>query len=327
MAIESWPAALRAHGIPVQLHNNFPNTPKPRGDMPDRIAAFFWHHDATPPGATPGGLSWMIDSYVKGLPCAQIWIDYNGVWHFVGAGYASHAGVVKGNLTSSNSVGAETDHTINETYPTVQLDSIRKGIAVCAIQEGRNADWMTFHKWEASPFGRKVDPWFDAESNDLGKWDDELGRERGIIQRYINDIKGGGELPPPITGDDELSAAEVQRIIDEMHFGFDKVMEGKNGEAPDHNIRQVKELLTEIKSILVGGMPSGKSNFHWLGEKMDNEVAVRLYQPGKSWDNIQDIRGNWLPDIHAQILAIEKKLGVDRAPNPGGNEIPDASKS
>jgi hypothetical protein len=183
--------------------------------MPDSIKAFFWHHDATPVGETPGGLGWMIDSYVKGLPCAQIWIDIRGVWHFVGAGYASHAGVVKGGLTSANSVGAETDHTINETYPTVQLDSIRKGVAVCAIQEGRNADFLTFHKIEASPYGRKVDPWFDGQSNDLNKWGAELTRERNIVQNFINQIRGGG-ITPPVTGDDELSAAEVEKIVGEI---------------------------------------------------------------------------------------------------------------
>jgi hypothetical protein len=54
------------------------------------------------------------------------------------------------------------------------------------------------------------------------------------------------------------------------------------------------------------------------------DVQLRLLQPGKAWDNVQDIRGYWLPDIHAQLLAIEAKLGVGRAPNPGANTIPDA---
>jgi len=245
MAIESWPAALRAHGIPVQTHNNFPNN-KPSGSLPSKVASFFWHHDATPAGPTPGGLDWMINSYNARQPCAQIWIDTKGVWHFVGAGIASHAGVVKGNLTNQNSVGAETDHTVNETYPTVQLDSIRKGVAVCAIQEGRNADFLTFHKIEAAPFGRKQDPWFDKESNNQNLWGAELGRERGIVQRYINEIKGGGQVSPPDNTEDELSAAEVQTIISELHYGFDKIMEGKNGEAPDHNIRQVKEAVQAL---------------------------------------------------------------------------------
>jgi hypothetical protein len=249
MAIESWPAALRAHGIQVQLHNGFPNTPKPQGDLPDRIQAFYWHHDATPPGPTPGGLSWLISAYNAGNPSAQIWIDTKGVWHFGGAGVASHAGVVF-SLPNQVTVGGETDHTVNEAYPTVQLDSIRKGVAICAIQEGRDADFLVFHKTQAKPRGRKQDPWFDGQSNNMDNWGPELGRERGIVQRFINEIRGGGTTAPPVTGDDELSAAEVQKIIDEIHYGNDKIMEGKGGEAPDHNIRQVKEELAALRQEL-----------------------------------------------------------------------------
>jgi hypothetical protein len=156
----------------------------------------------------------MINSYNSKVPSAQIWIDTKGVWHFVGAGVAYHAGTVIHGLNNQNSVGAETDHTINETYPAVQIDSIRKGVAVCAIQEGRNSDFLTFHKIEAP--SRKIDPWFDGESNSSKNWNAELNRERGIVQRFIDEIKSGGENPPPDPTEDELSAAEVQVIVGEI---------------------------------------------------------------------------------------------------------------
>jgi hypothetical protein len=54
------------------------------------------------------------------------------------------------------------------------------------------------------------------------------------------------------------------------------------------------------------------------------EIRNRLWQPGTAWDNLQDIRGTWLPDILAQLEAIERHLGIDRAPNPGVNQIPPA---
>ena len=69
---------------------------------------------------------------------------------------------------------------------------------------------------------------------------------------------GGGGNPDPqpgggaggAEGETELSAAEVQQLKTIIEYGFDKIMDGKNGEAPDHNIRQVKEAIAALDQRL-----------------------------------------------------------------------------
>lgn len=58
----------------------------------------------------------------------------------------------------------------------------------------------------------------------------------------------GGGIVPPIdtpTGDEWLTVGALEQIIAEIRYGNDKVMEGKAGEAPDHNIAQVKAKLDD----------------------------------------------------------------------------------
>jgi hypothetical protein len=120
----------------------------------------------------------------------------------VNVGVAWHAGNVRGPLTSYNSAGVETDHTTGEAYTAQHLDSLHRGFAALAKAHGRGADWVTFHKIEAAPRGRKQDPWFTPASNNVGNYDAELAEHRAIIQRIIDvgqptdwlDSVGYGEL-------------------------------------------------------------------------------------------------------------------------------------
>lgn len=139
--------------------------------------------------------------------------------------------------------------------------------------------------------------------------------DMAIMTNLARKNLGGGQPSPP-TGDDELSAAEVAQI--------------------NAKIDQLRNLLIEPQFQTGGhdyrkeGIWQWDNNIKPALDKIQasiDEVNLRLLQPGKAWDNIQDIRGNWLPDIHAQVLAIESNLGVARAPNPGGNTIPDAGGS
>jgi hypothetical protein len=207
VGIKQWPAALRAAGIQVREVNGFPNNDRGR-PMPDHPAAVFWHHDATPAGPTPGALGWITDSYNSGSPSAQIWVDYQGVWYFVGSGYASHAGVVRGNLTSSNCIGIETDHTGPEVMSAALLRSMQVGLAAVCRVEGRRADFVTFHKIEASPRGRKIDPYFGGEPNDTSRWDGELATQRSIINSIID-----GATPAPV---EELTVAQIDDLNNKL---------------------------------------------------------------------------------------------------------------
>lgn len=68
---------------------------------------------------------------------------------------------------------------------------------------------------------------------------------------------GGGPIDPPIdppnTDEDAwLTVGAKEDIIQHMEYGFDKVMAGKGGEPPDHNIAQVKAAVAELTNIIKG---------------------------------------------------------------------------
>lgn len=207
MSIKQWPGWLTKAGIKVQTHNNFEIQTmaapciNPRG--------VFWHHDASPPGYSPGALNWMIGAYNAKQPSAQIWVDYFGIWHFVGAGYASHAGVVRGPLTSSNAIGIETDHTSSEPMSAALLNSMRYGIAAVAAGEGHDASFMTFHKCEATPLGRKQDPYFEGNPTNTSLYFRQLEDERAIINKIIR----GQYTPGGPDPEDGMSSTEYNELL------------------------------------------------------------------------------------------------------------------
>jgi len=86
MGIRSWPDFLRSAGVAVQEHNNW-KTNAPLGELPAK-PKIVWHHDASPAGPSPGALNWIINAYNNRNASAQIWIGYDGVWHFIGSGVA-----------------------------------------------------------------------------------------------------------------------------------------------------------------------------------------------------------------------------------------------
>lgn len=72
-------------------------------------------------------------------------------------------------------------------------------------------------------------------------------------------IGGGGgvvivpPIDPPNTDEDAwLTVGAKEDIIREIRYGNDKVMAGKGGEPPDHNIAQVKQALADLTNIVKG---------------------------------------------------------------------------
>lgn len=149
-----------------------------------------WHHDASPPGDSPGALAWCMyyanDGGYDLTPAAHIWVDRYGTWFLYAGGLANHAGRGSSALAPNNSgnnfyLGIETDHGMNEPWPNAQLDSLRVGTA--AIMRAYNLDPMKaleFHKTYAP--GRKPDP------DGL-----ELSEERKIVDRIIDTSDENGK--------------------------------------------------------------------------------------------------------------------------------------
>lgn len=155
MLLNSWlPQVLRAAGIQVVETPAW--TSRTHGPLAEMIAVC-WHHDASPPGDSPGALQWMISNW--NTASANVWIDRYGTWYLVGCGFAYHAGKVGPGFPASwDCIGIETDHTTGEDWPTALLSSLRRGTAAIFNARNRAVDSLYFHKQIAVPLGRKQDP-------------------------------------------------------------------------------------------------------------------------------------------------------------------------
>lgn len=216
MSILVWPEALRVAGLSVYERPGW-RTNQPLGPLRG-LNKIYWHHDASPVGNSPGAWDWITSSYDTKQPSAQLWMDYDGQWRFVGSGAAYHAGVTVNPSDWNTTVGLETDHTINEPYSVKMLDSLHRGFAAICRAEGRGADFVTFHKWEARPLGRKTDPYLGGDPGDTSLWAGQLANQRSIVQGIINgnvevpftpDIPTGGNVVPAGEDDDMFVTVQI----------------------------------------------------------------------------------------------------------------------
>jgi hypothetical protein len=195
MSILDWPDVLRAAGLDVYERPGW-RTNRPLGPLHTPLRVIYWHHDGSPAGTSPGAWDWITSSYDAQNPSAQLWMDYAGRWQFVGSGIAYHAGASRYPNDWQETVGLETDHTNGEVYSPAMMDSLHRGFAAIAAHEGRGADFVTFHKIEAVPRGRKVDPYLRTDggsADDQSTWDAELAEHRAAVQAIID---GRGEPAP-----------------------------------------------------------------------------------------------------------------------------------
>ena len=149
------PVILRRAGCEVVTYDHW----RSRGGDFTNLRSVVWHHDASPPGDSPGVVAYMLREAEAGRAWAQLWVSRRGVWHVLGAGVAFHAGrVLSGMPTNRSSLGVETDHTTGEVWPDPLLDSLRAGTAAILAHLGRSEAGLHFHSTICDPPGRKVDP-------------------------------------------------------------------------------------------------------------------------------------------------------------------------
>lgn len=149
---------LRAAGLHVVEHVGW----EARGnDEFAEIHAVVWHHDGSPPGASPNVPAYIIGQTEAGKPGANCWVGLDGTWHILAGRMTYHAGkVLPGKPDNHHSIGVETDHTTGETWAGVELlAALRKGTAAILTHLGIGpATGLEFHKTICAPPGRKLDP-------------------------------------------------------------------------------------------------------------------------------------------------------------------------
>jgi hypothetical protein len=105
-------------------------------------------------------------------PLAQLCLGRDGAFYIIAAGRAYHAGA--GNwqgVTTGNTsfIGIEAENTgfkmgpNADTWPDVQMDAYRRGVAAILAKIGANATMCCGHKEYALPAGRKSDPTFEMD--------------------------------------------------------------------------------------------------------------------------------------------------------------------
>ncbi len=171
------PEVLRAAGMTVVLHEGWAGRASSGARF--RPTAVVWHHDASPPGDSPGVPRYMARELDAGRAGAQCWVDRQGRWHIVAAGIAYHAGRTRrGAPGNGDSIGVETDHTTGEEWPDPLLRSLRVGTAAILRHLAVTEAALEFHATICDPPGRKTDP--DGLS---------LATERAFVARLLR--------PPP----------------------------------------------------------------------------------------------------------------------------------
>lgn len=164
--------------------------------------AVVWHHDASPPGDSPGVPGYMIRQMEAGQPGAQLWVDRRGVWHVLAAGTAAHAGRVRSGMPgNSNSLGVETDHTTGEDWPPLMLASLRRGTAAILRRLGEDCHGLHFHSSVCDPVGRKTDP------HGL-----DLAAERRHIDRLLHPANQEDDIMASLDDLRAVVAAEINRL-------------------------------------------------------------------------------------------------------------------
>lgn len=160
------PEVLRGAGLKVAEVEGWAN--RGRGEM-GKIRGVMCHHTASAGTGNMPTLSTLKSgrSDLPG-PLAQLGLGKDGTYYVVAAGRANHAGAGKwGNVATGNSsfigIEAENRGRKSDTWPEVQLDAYKRGVAALLSHAGADANMCCGHREYATPAGRKPDPVFDMD--------------------------------------------------------------------------------------------------------------------------------------------------------------------
>ncbi len=143
-----------------------------RGDV-GKILGVMCHHTAGPPKGNMPCLNVVTNGRTGADalagPLSQLCLGRDGTFYVVAAGRANHAGAgVWQEIQTGNSsfIGIEAENTglADDSWPDVQMDAYRRGVAAILKKIGASAEMCCGHKEYALPPGRKDDPSFDMNA-------------------------------------------------------------------------------------------------------------------------------------------------------------------
>lgn len=167
MVMMTWLASvLRNRGLKVEEIDGWET--RGRGEMTS-VRGILIHHTGGPLKGDRPSLNLVINGR-KDLagPLSQLFLTRAGVWVVIAAGRCNHAGAGAWHgVTAGNSsfigVEAENAGTVDDAWPSVQMDAYQRGCAAILEHLGVDEVWVAGHREFALPKGRKIDPLFDMD--------------------------------------------------------------------------------------------------------------------------------------------------------------------
>jgi peptidoglycan hydrolase-like protein with peptidoglycan-binding domain len=137
------------------------------GEM-GKVEGVICHHTAT---TRLSGNMPSLNTIIQGRsdlrgPLSHLGLGRDGTFYVIAAGLCNHAGggswnsFTQGNLRFIG-IEAENTGTGSETWPDVQMDAYKRGVAAILKRLGKDAGCCAGHREYARPPGRKSDPNFD----------------------------------------------------------------------------------------------------------------------------------------------------------------------
>jgi len=195
-----------------------------RGEM-GPITGVICHHTAT----TARGNMPSLDTLLAGRsdvpgPLAQLGLARDGTFYLIAAGRCNHAGEGEGRFlrVSGNGayIGIEAENPLpyTATWPDVQMDAYRRGVAAILKKVGGSIDKCIAHR-EYAPSRKPYDPKFDMDEfrSKVDALMQGTGEVRPLIARV--DASGRPTIRRGDSGDNVKQCQTALRINPDGEFG------------------------------------------------------------------------------------------------------------
>lgn len=214
------PQVLRDAGLTVVEVPGWKN--RGHGDE-GKVLGVLCHHTCGPLHGDLPDLNVLVDGRPDlGGPLCNLGLGRNGTYYMIAAGKAWHAGaglwqgVRDGN---AHFIGIEAENTGEtkgaraDTWPAVQMDAYRRGVAAILKHIGAASIMCAGHKEYALPHGRKDDPDFDMEK----------------FRADVATLMAGGQVETPLSEVADFELQAVQQRLKDLGYAEVGIPNGKPG--------------------------------------------------------------------------------------------------